>query len=330
VADVFISYSKLERRLTEELADDLEAVGLTVWWDISILPGDRFMDVILKELGEAKAAVVIWTRSSVKSDWVYSEASRARKQGKLISVKQAELDMDDIPPPFDAVHTDLIDSRDAIFSALEKLGLNIDKDAVQNVSPLDLQEQEAVRWLEIRQSADEGAFRRFLERFSSGAFRSKAVAKLDSIVWTKTLVDPTLERLGRYLAEFANGMYRHEAISRVHALQEPVAPSSTDRHRVGGLAEAIRERTSADDLKRIRGIGVLTEKRLNALGTTTYRHIADWTPEDVDRISKALDFKGRIQRENWVEQARILSAGGDTEFSRRLDRQSGDASRPKP
>ena len=42
-----------------------------------------------------------------------------------------------------------------------------------------------------------------------------------------------------------------------------------------------------------------------------------------------LDFKGRIERENWVEQARILAAGGQTEFSRRVDRGEVDSSRNK-
>jgi len=79
----------------------------------------------------------------------------------------------------------------------------------------------------------------------------------------------------------------------------------------------------ADDLKRIKGIGFQIEKQLNALGVATYEDIANWTSEDIDRISTSLDFKGRIQRENWVEQARILAAGGDTEFSRRADRDTG-------
>jgi predicted flap endonuclease-1-like 5' DNA nuclease len=77
---------------------------------------------------------------------------------------------------------------------------------------------------------------------------------------------------------------------------------------------------NADDLKRIRGVGVLIEKRLNALNVHTYDAIANWTSGDIDRISQQLDFKGRIERENWVEQARILSSGGHTEFSRRVDR----------
>lgn len=75
-----------------------------------------------------------------------------------------------------------------------------------------------------------------------------------------------------------------------------------------------------EDLKRIRGIGVLIEKKLNSLGVNGYEQVANWTSADIDRISQILDFKGRIERENWVEQARILASGGQTEFSRRVDR----------
>lgn len=89
-------------------------------------------------------------------------------------------------------------------------------------------------------------------------------------------------------------------------------------NRYGGPSEAV------DDLKRIRGIGVLIEKKLNSLGIASYDQIANWTVDDIAHISEVLDFRGRIERENWVEQARILSAGGQTEFSRRVDR--GDIS----
>lgn len=75
-----------------------------------------------------------------------------------------------------------------------------------------------------------------------------------------------------------------------------------------------------NDLKYIRGIGVLIEKRLRAMGYTSYAQIASWTQSDVDRVNQQLDFRGRIERENWIEQARILAAGGQTDFSRRQDR----------
>ncbi len=101
-------------------------------------------------------------------------------------------------------------------------------------------------------------------------------------------------------------------------------------HLRSGKSEAYRSPTSSDevnDLKRIRGIGVLIEKRLNALGISSYAQIANWTGNDIDRISQTLDFKGRIERENWVEQARILSSGGQTEFSRRVDKGDVETSR---
>jgi predicted flap endonuclease-1-like 5' DNA nuclease len=105
---------------------------------------------------------------------------------------------------------------------------------------------------------------------------------------------------------------------RSKAYQDTSEPGPEAARRAAG--RKVARAGQADDLKRIKGIGVLIEKRLNSLGVTSYEDIANWTREDIDRISQSLDFKGRIQRENWVEQARILSAGGDTEFSRRADR----------
>jgi predicted flap endonuclease-1-like 5' DNA nuclease len=84
-----------------------------------------------------------------------------------------------------------------------------------------------------------------------------------------------------------------------------------------------------DDLKRIRGVGVLIEKKLNSLGVASYEQIANWTGADIDRINQILDFKGRIERENWVEQARILASGGYTEFSRRADKGEIETSRSR-
>lgn len=73
------------------------------------------------------------------------------------------------------------------------------------------------------------------------------------------------------------------------------------------------------NLKRIRGIGVLIERRLNTLGIMRYEQIAAWTQRDINRVSHWLDLRGRIERENWVEQAMIMARGGETEFSRRID-----------
>ena len=62
-----------------------------------------------------------------------------------------------------------------------------------------------------------------------------------------------------------------------------------------------------DDLKRIKGIGPLLEKRLNVLGIYTYEQISRFSPKDEVMINEAIEyFQGRISRDNWVEQATEL------------------------
>jgi predicted flap endonuclease-1-like 5' DNA nuclease len=63
-----------------------------------------------------------------------------------------------------------------------------------------------------------------------------------------------------------------------------------------------------DDLKRISGIGPGIEKTLHELGIFHYRQIAAFTPENVAWINQRLRFRGRIERENWIGQARRLAA----------------------
>ncbi len=76
---------------------------------------------------------------------------------------------------------------------------------------------------------------------------------------------------------------------------------------------------AADDLKRIKGIGKQNEARLNALGVWHFDQIAAWTPENVKWAGSFLAFAGRIEREDWVGQARVLATGGTTEFATRVD-----------
>lgn len=62
-----------------------------------------------------------------------------------------------------------------------------------------------------------------------------------------------------------------------------------------------------DDLKKISGVGPVLEKKLNALGITKFAQVAAFTPEDIARVDDALSFKGRIERDNWLEQAAELA-----------------------
>jgi hypothetical protein len=98
MADIFISYAKQERELTVDLAHDLEAKGCSVWWDTSLLSGDLFEEVILAELAQARAVIVIWTKSSVKSLWVKSEARRAAAPRKSRAAPAAGKEPRQAPP----------------------------------------------------------------------------------------------------------------------------------------------------------------------------------------------------------------------------------------
>jgi len=71
----------------------------------------------------------------------------------------------------------------------------------------------------------------------------------------------------------------------------------------------------ADDLKLIRGVGPKNEKTLNRLGVYHFSQIADWSPESATWVGHHMAFPGRIERESWIPQAKLLSAGIDTGYS---------------
>lgn len=95
-----------------------------------------------------------------------------------------------------------------------------------------------------------------------------------------------------------------------------VAPASPDPDKPQFL-DGPRDNV-ADDLKRIKGVGPKLEGLLNEMGVYHYDQIAGWTAAEVAWADQNLvGFKGRVSRDDWVEQAKTLAAGGQTEFSRR-------------
>jgi len=66
----------------------------------------------------------------------------------------------------------------------------------------------------------------------------------------------------------------------------------------------------ADDLTRIKGIGPKLSARLNDLGIYHFKQIAGWSDSEAKWVDDFLSFKGRVGRENWVTQARVLTANG--------------------
>ena len=75
-----------------------------------------------------------------------------------------------------------------------------------------------------------------------------------------------------------------------------------------------------DDLKLIKGVGKLIETKLAKEGITQFSQIAAWKKADIADFDEKLSFKGRIERDEWVSQAKILAKSGPTEFSKRASK----------
>ncbi len=81
------------------------------------------------------------------------------------------------------------------------------------------------------------------------------------------------------------------------------APASGDRGRVFESAP-----DNVDDLKQISGVGPALEEKLNGFGIYTFAQIAEWSQENITTFDDLLSFKGRIERDNWIDQAKEFSA----------------------
>ena len=98
MSDVFISYARSSATQAKRVADALRALGYAVWRDDEIPAHRAYADVIQERLGAARAVVVIWSADGANSEWVRSEADRARADRKLV---QVTIDRARLPMPFD-------------------------------------------------------------------------------------------------------------------------------------------------------------------------------------------------------------------------------------
>ncbi|QBF31966.1 50S ribosomal protein L21 [Thalassococcus sp. S3] len=87
------------------------------------------------------------------------------------------------------------------------------------------------------------------------------------------------------------------------------APNAKAAPKKEAKAEAPAATDGADDLKKLSGVGPALEKKLHEAGVTTFAQVAAWTDEDVAAMDEKLSFKGRIEREGWIEQAKELAKG---------------------
>src|SRR6476469_3031543 len=93
-ATLFLSYARADEASARRLANALEQSGYTIWWDAMIEGGAAFGRSIAEALESADADLVLWSKTSIDSDWVKDEAAQGRDRHRLIP-----LAIDGTPPP---------------------------------------------------------------------------------------------------------------------------------------------------------------------------------------------------------------------------------------
>lgn len=120
---------------------------------------------------------------------------------------------------------------------------------------------------------------------------------------------------------------RTDGLVEVSSVQSPAVdpPTSGEVPMVGNSEAAVLNRIAAraneinfdrigrataaeaDDLKDIIGVGPFLERKLHSLGIYTFRQVANFTKEDVDKVNSIIEFfPGRIERDNWVDQSKVF------------------------
>ncbi len=94
-------------------------------------------------------------------------------------------------------------------------------------------------------------------------------------------------------------------------------PSLTDKNRPKGIERP----ATVDDLKLISGVGPKIEGILHSLGIYTYAQVAAWKAAERQWVDGYLNFKGRIDRDRWIDQAAALARGGVAEYVRVFGKQ---------
>ncbi len=86
MADIFFSYTHVDRERVRPVVELLQSEGWTVWWDRGIEPGEPWLRDLEAEIARCRAMVVAWSKTSAASQWVHREAAAGLEKGALVPV----------------------------------------------------------------------------------------------------------------------------------------------------------------------------------------------------------------------------------------------------
>jgi TIR domain/YARHG domain len=251
MADIFISYSTTDRSLASELADFLQEQGYSVWWDQQLSAGQQFDGSITDALTGAKAAIVIWTPTSIKSRWVLGEAEAAASAEKLVPVRESGLSANELPVGFRALHTIAFDDSDGLLRAIRA---RLSAAPVKPLSRWDLIKigfgrhllaarhwltwraaaaaivllalafygfAMTMSWDNIKSSMDPEDFKGYLKAFPIGPYAAQASTRLTGLgdEWNRVKTSRSIGELQDYENKFPGSLYSPHVRLRLSRLQ---------------------------------------------------------------------------------------------------------------
>lgn len=192
--DVFISYSRVDQNTAKLIAASLEAEGFDVWWDGVLRAGDSYDEVIEENLRNAKAVVVIWSKTSTKSKWVRAEATVGERHSTIVPALIQECD---VPIRFELMQTadltqwdgDRSDSNWQRFVADINAAVKNDNASVGQSENIDDHRRdaptsnsvEAIFWSTICDTREPAELEAYLRRYKDGQFVDLARQRLDAL-----------------------------------------------------------------------------------------------------------------------------------------------------
>ncbi|MGV6801745.1 MAG: SUMF1/EgtB/PvdO family nonheme iron enzyme [bacterium] len=177
MADIFLSYSRTDRDQAAQIAQSLEAEGLSVWWDNALRAGQTYDEVTEGKLRDAAVIVVLWSKQSVKSKWVRAEATLGERTSAIVPAMIEEADR---PIMFELIQTaDLIgwhgevsDPRWQQFVDDIKLSISRTKTVDKPVKVTNSGDDtiEATFWNSVKEGEDINDLIAYLKRYPEGHF----------------------------------------------------------------------------------------------------------------------------------------------------------------
>jgi formylglycine-generating enzyme required for sulfatase activity len=189
--DVFISYNREDRDTARTVAGALEAEGFAVWWDAALRAGETYDEVTEKNLREAGAVVVLWSKRSANSKWVRAEATVGERSSTLVPALIEECDR---PVRFELVQTaDLtrwkgeradphwrafVQDIKAATSRRAKAPAAAPQAAARSSDDVTI---ETTFWNSIKDGAERSDFDAYLARYPNGHFAALARNRIASL-----------------------------------------------------------------------------------------------------------------------------------------------------